>query len=154
MCMRRMRERSGVHVKPEVHLGMDIRIYYEDTDAAGVVYHASYLRFFERARTEYFRARGLGVAELANAGFIFPVIRMEIDFKAPALHDELVSVITRPEWVGGSSFTVRQQVVRQSDATLLVEALVTLACISQEFKARRIPNQIRRVLEEGAVQEA
>src|ERR1700688_2920501 len=132
---------------------MDIRIYYEDTDAAGVVYHASYLRFFERARTEYFRERGLGVAELANAGFVFPVIRMEIDFKAPALHDELVSVVTRPERVGGSSFTVRQQVVRPSDGRLLVEAVVILACISQKLKARRIPDEIRRMLEEGAVRE-
>lgn len=133
---------------------MDIRIYYEDTDAAGVVYHASYLKFFERARTEYFRERGLGVGELASAGFVFPVIRMEIDFKAPARHDELVSVITRPERVGGSSFTVRQQVVRQPDGRLLVEAQVTLACIGPELKARRIPNHIRRVLEEGAVQGA
>ena len=133
---------------------MDIRIYYEDTDAAGVVYHASYLRFFERARTEYFRERGLGVAELANAGFIFPVIRMEIDFKAPALHDELVTVITRPERVNGSSFTVRQQVVRQSDGRLLVEAQVSLACIGQKLRAKRIPNHIRRMLEEDAVLEA
>jgi acyl-CoA thioester hydrolase len=132
---------------------MDIRIYYEDTDAAGVVYHASYLKFFERARTEYFRERGLGVAELANAGFVFPVIRMEIDFKAPAVHDELVTVITRPERVGGSSFTVRQQAVRQSDGWLLVEAQVTLACISPQRKARRIPSHIRRMLEESAGQE-
>jgi len=133
---------------------MNIRIYYEDTDAAGVVYHASYLKFFERARTEYFRERGLGVAELADAGFVFPVIRMEIDFKAPALHDELVSIITRPERVGGSSFTVRQQVVRPSDGRLLVEAQVTLACISPHRKARRIPEHIRRILDEGAVQGA
>jgi len=119
-----------------------------------VVYHASYLKFFERARTEYFRERGLLVAELANAGFVFPVIRMEIDFKAPALHDELLSISTRPERVGGSSFTLRQQAVRPSDGRLLVEARVILACISSQFKARRIPNEIRRVLEEGSVQEA
>jgi acyl-CoA thioester hydrolase len=132
---------------------MDIRIYYEDTDAAGVVYHASYLKFFERARTEYFREHGLLVAELASAGFVFPVIRMEIDFKAPALHDELLSIITRPERVGGSSFTVRQQAVRPADGRLLVEAQVSLACVSPQLKARRIPNEIRRVLEEGAAQE-
>jgi len=133
---------------------MNIRIYYEDTDAAGVVYHASYLKFFERARTEYFRERGLGVAELADAGFVFPVIRMEIDFKAPALHDELVSIITRPERVGRSSFAVRQQAVRPADGRLLVEALVSLACINPQRRARRIPDDIRRVLEEGVVQEA
>ena len=133
---------------------MDIRIYYEDTDAGGVVYHANYLRFFERARTEYFRERGLLVAELANAGFVFPVIRMEIDFKAPARHDELLSVITRPERVSGSSFTVRQQAVRPADGRLLVEAQVILACVGPQFKARRIPDQVRRMLEEVAVREA
>ncbi|KAB0667161.1 YbgC/FadM family acyl-CoA thioesterase [Oryzomonas japonica] len=131
---------------------MDVRIYYEDTDAAGVVYHASYLKFFERARTEYFRERGLGVAELATAGFVFPVIRMEIDFKASALHDELLSIITRPERIGGASFVVRQQAVRPSDGRVLVEAQVTLACISPERRARRLPDEVRRVLEEGVTQ--
>jgi acyl-CoA thioester hydrolase len=131
---------------------MDIRIYYEDTDAAGVVYHASYLKFFERARTEYFRERGLGVAELANSGFVFPVIRMEIDFKASALHDELLSIITHPERVGGASFIVRQQAVRPADGKVLVEAKVTLACISPERRARRLPNEVRHVLEESVAQ--
>jgi len=131
---------------------MNIRIYYEDTDAAGVVYHAGYLRFFERARTEYFRNHGLGVGDLADAGFVFPVIRMEIDFKAPALHDELVSISTRPERVSGSSFTMRQQAMRQSDGRLLVEAVVSLACISPQRKARRIPDHIRRMLEDDLTQ--
>jgi acyl-CoA thioester hydrolase len=132
---------------------MDIRIYYEDTDAAGVVYHASYLKFFERARTEYFRDRGLCVAVLARDGFIFPVVRMEIDFRAPARHDELLTIVTSPERIGGSSFTLRQQAVRQADGRLLVEAVVSLACINQELRARRIPAEVRRVLETSVVQE-
>jgi len=126
---------------------MDVRIYYEDTDAAGVVYHANYLKFFERARTEYLRELGLGVAELAAAGFVFPVIRMEVDFKAPARHDELLRVETRPERVGGSTFTLRQQAWR--DGRLLVDALVSLACIGPELKARRVPAEVRLVLERG-----
>jgi acyl-CoA thioester hydrolase len=130
---------------------MDVRIYYEDTDAAGVVYHAGYLRFFERARTEYFRERGLLVATLAKNGFIFPVVRMEIDFKAPALHDDLVTIVTRPERVGGSSFTMRQQAIRQADSRLLVEAVVTLACISPLLKARRIPLEVRQALDSDAL---
>jgi acyl-CoA thioester hydrolase len=134
--------------------GMDVRIYYEDTDAAGVVYHAGYLRFFERARTEYFRERGLLVAALAESGFIFPVVRMEIDFRAPALHDDLLTIVTRPERVGGSSVTLRQQAVRRSDDKLLVEALVTLACISPALKARRIPHEVRQVLDADVVREA
>ena len=126
---------------------MDVRIYYEDTDAGGVVYHANYIKYLERARTEYLRSRGFYVAELANNGFIFPVVRLEMDFKSPALHDDLLSVITCPSRVGGSSVTFKQTIIRQSDGKLLAEGLVTLACISPELKARRIPAEIRSMLD-------
>jgi acyl-CoA thioester hydrolase len=130
---------------------MDVRIYYEDTDAAGVVYHANYLKFFERARTEYFREKGWLVAELASDGFVFPVVRIEIDFMSPALHDDLLDIITFPERVGGSSFAMRQRIKRKRDGKQLVGALVTLACIGPQLKARRIPQEIRRMLETDMV---
>ncbi len=126
---------------------MDVRIYYEDTDAGGVVYHANYIKYLERARTEFFRSHGFFVAELAKEGFVFPVIRLEMDFKAPALHDDLLSVLTTPVRVGGSSVTLCQKIIRQHDGKLLVEGLVSLACISPALKARRIPLEIRRMLE-------
>jgi acyl-CoA thioester hydrolase len=126
---------------------MEVRIYYEDTDSGGVVYHANYIKYFERARTEYFRSRGFLVAELAKNGFVFPVVRLEMDFKSPAFHDDLLSIITVPGRIGGSSITLKQKVVRQSDDKLLVEGLVSLACISPALKARRIPLEIRRMLE-------
>lgn len=126
---------------------MDVRIYYEDTDAGGVVYHANYIKYLERARTEYFRSHGFSVAELAKNGFVFPVVRLEIDFKAPALHDDLLSVSTCPTRVGGSSFTLSQKIIRQSDGRLLVEGSVTVACISPALKARRIPLEIRGLLD-------
>lgn len=125
---------------------MQLRVYYEDTDAAGVVYHANYLNYCERARTEYLRERGWSVAELASDGAVFPVVRMEIDFKAPARHDDLLQIITTPLRVGGSSFELRQQVQRASDGKLLVELLVTLACITPQYKARRIPAGVRAAL--------
>lgn len=125
---------------------MELRTYYEDTDAAGVVYHANFLKFFERARTEYFRCHGFGVADLAAAGFIFPVVRMEIDFAAPARHDEVLEVSTVPTRVGGSSVSLRQQVVRKADGRLLVDALITLACVGPELKPRRIPAELRSFL--------
>ena len=127
---------------------MDVRIYYEDTDAAGVVYHANYLKYFERARTEYFRAHGLSVAELASDGFVFPVVRMEMDFRAPAVHDDLVSIRTYPEQIKGSSFVLRQRAVRKIDGRLLVDALITLAYVGPGLKARRIPSAARHLLEE------
>jgi acyl-CoA thioester hydrolase len=126
---------------------MDVRIYYEDTDAAGVVYHANYLKYFERARTEFFRDRGLSVTELASDGFVFPVVRVEMDFRAPALHDDLLSIRTFPEQVKRSSLMVRQQAVRKADDKLLVEALITLACVGPGLKARRIPPAARELLE-------
>lgn len=125
---------------------MNIRIYYEDTDAAGVVYHASYVRFFERGRTEYFRQHGLGVADLAAAGHIFPVVRMEINFKAPAKHDELVTVITEPYAITRSTVTIAQKITRQ-DGVLLVEALVTLACVSHQLKPHRIPEKVKMLFD-------
>lgn len=131
---------------------MQVRIYYEDTDAAGVVYHANYLKYFERARTEYLRERDLSVAALAASGYVFPVVRMEIDFKAPALHDDILSIVTIPERVSGSSLTFRQQAVRSVDGTLLVDSMVTLACISPAHKARRIPLAVRQVLETPCTQ--
>lgn len=126
---------------------MDVRIYYEDTDAGGLVYHANYIKFFERARTEYFRQNGFFVAELASNGFLFPVVRLEVDFKSPALHDDLISVITYPIRVGGSSITLRQKIFRKCDDKLLVDGLVTLACITPKMKATRIPLEIRQMLE-------
>lgn len=125
---------------------MDIRIYYEDTDAAGVVYHANYIKYLERARTEYFRMHGFLVAKLAEEGFVFPVIKLEIDFKAAAHHDELISVETVPVRVGGSTFTLSQKIIRRSDGKLLVNGFVTLACINRTLKAQRIPLAIRQLL--------
>jgi len=125
---------------------MDVRIYYEDTDSGGVVYHANYVKYMERARTEYFRSHGFLVAELAGNGFVFPVVKLEINFRAPAIHDDLLSVTTTPVRVGGSSITLSQKIVKKNDNKLLVEGLVTLACIGPTFKARRIPLEVREML--------
>ncbi|MDD2272231.1 MAG: YbgC/FadM family acyl-CoA thioesterase [Desulfuromonadaceae bacterium] len=125
---------------------MDVRIYYEDTDSGGVVYHANYLKYMERARTEYFRSHGFSVAVLAGNGFVFPVVKLEIHFRYPALHDDLLSVATCPVRSGGSSITLSQKIVRKHDNKLLVEGLVTLACIGPTLKARRIPLAIREML--------
>lgn len=130
---------------------MDIRVYYEDTDAGGVVYHAQYLNYFERGRTEYLRERGLSVGELHRAGFIFPVIRLEADFRAPAVHDDLLVVETDIVEVGKTTFTLRQAVMRKEDGRTLVEGRVTLACIGPTLRPKRLPAQILAVLAESAV---
>jgi len=127
---------------------MEFRIYYEDTDSGGVVYHANYLNYFERGRTEFFRERGVSVRALHDQGSIFPVVRVEVDFRAPAVHDDLIRVATEVLEVGKTSFTLGQQVIRAFDGKLLVAGRVTLACVSPGMKAKRLPEEILAVLRE------
>ena len=127
-------------------MGTEIRIYYEDTDAGGVVYHANYLGYLERGRTEYLRGRGVSVKELADLGQIFPVVRLEIDFRAPAELDDLLTVSTEVRRVGRTSFTLRQQIMRPLDERLLVDALITLVCVRPGMKARRLPEALIHAL--------
>ncbi len=125
----------------DVH-SLPIRVYYEDTDASGIVYHASYLRFAERGRTEMLRAAGFEhAAILHETGTAFTVISMEINFKQPAKLDELLSVQTRMSSIGGASMEMVQEIKRGD--TLLVEMKVKIACIDKRGKAARLPEAVR-----------
>lgn len=124
---------------------MEARIYYEDTDAGGVVYHANYLRYLERGRTEYLRGHGLSVQEMHDQGIIFPVVAMEINYRAPAVLDDLLEVETEIVSVRNSSFVAGQRVIRKKDGKLLVDAKVTLACVGAGMKARRLPQELREL---------
>ena len=130
-------------MRPERVNRMEFRIYYEDTDAGGVVYHANYLGFFERGRTEYLRERGLSVADLADRGYIFPVVHLEITYQSAAVLDDLVRVETEVLEVGKASFVLGQQVVRVVDGRVLVAGKV---CTSPAMKARRLPDEILQAL--------
>jgi acyl-CoA thioester hydrolase len=125
----------------EPHL-LSIRVYYEDTDFSGVVYHASYLRFMERGRTELIRALGIAQSELFDGGvaLAFAVRSMKIDFLKPARMDDLLTIETLPMEMKGASMVVRQCVMRGSD--ILVTALVTVVCVGGG-RARRIPDTLR-----------
>jgi acyl-CoA thioester hydrolase len=128
---------------------MEVRVYYEDTDAGGVVYHANYLNYMARGRIEYLRDRGLSVSDLHEQGYVFPVVRLEIDYLSPAVHDDLLRVETRVLEVGKASFTLGQQVVRASDGTLLTDGKATLVCVGPGKKPRRLPAAMVRALGEG-----
>jgi acyl-CoA thioester hydrolase len=125
---------------------MEVRIYYEDTDAGGVVYHANYLNFMERGRSEFLRERGLSVGEMHNMGIIFPVVAIDINYRAPARLDDLLEVETCIIEVRNSAFVAGQRVIRKEDGKLLVEAKVTLACVGEEMKARRLPPELKDLL--------
>lgn len=122
------------------------RIYYEDTDAGGVVYYANYLRYLERGRTEFLRARGFSVRKLQEQGYLIPVMRLEIDYLVPAVLDDLIRVETTVLEITGATCTLSQRVVRSSDGTVLVDARVTLACLGPGKKARRLPKELSEAL--------
>ena len=123
-----------------------IRVYYEDTDFTGIVYHANYLRYMERGRTNYLRLIGADHRALFEAtekeapGFAFVVRSMTIDFLKPARMDDVLDVVTAPEEVKGASITLLQQCRRGDE--LLVEAHVRVAFISRG-RARPIPKPLR-----------
>ena len=131
--------RGGMHHQ-------QVRVYYEDTDFSGIVYHASYLRFMERGRTNYLRLIGADHRALFEAtekeapGFAFVVRHMDIHFNKPARMDDVLEIVTEPEQVKGASATVRQRVMRGEE--LLVEARVRVAFISGG-RARPIPKPLR-----------
>ncbi len=131
--------RDGRHVMP-------VRVYYEDTDFSGIVYHASYLRFMERGRSNYLRLlgadqRGLfDETEREAPGFAFVVRSMQIEFLKPARMDDVLDVVTEYEEIKGASITLKQQVKRGED--LLIEAHVRVAFVS-EGRARPIPRALQ-----------
>jgi acyl-CoA thioester hydrolase len=131
--------RDGRHHLP-------VRVYYEDTDFSGVVYHASYLRFMERGRTNYLRLLGadqralFDQAETEAPGFAFVVRAMQIDFRKPARMDDVLEIVTVPTDVKGASIVLHQQVKRGDE--ILIEATVQVAFVSGG-RARRIPQALR-----------
>lgn len=123
-----------------------LRVHWEDTDAAGIVYYANYLRFIERARSEMARQGGLDQpALLSQPGLIFAVRRCEIDYLAPARLDDELEVETTVEALGAATADLRQT-VRRADETL-VRAAVRLACISRDGRPRRMPREARAAFE-------
>jgi acyl-CoA thioester hydrolase len=130
--------RGGEHVLP-------VRVYYEDTDAGGIVYHATYLAYAERARTEVLRAVGLPPSRLAaDCGIGFVVRRCVVDFLAPARLDELLAVTSTVLDVRGASFDLVQS-VRRNEVDL-VRLHVKLACIARNGRPARLPDNVSRAL--------
>ena len=131
--------RDGRHV-------LTVRVYYEDTDFSGIVYHANYLRYMERGRTNYLRLLGTDhrvlfeEAEKEAPGFAFVVRSMSIDFLKPARMDDVLEILTEPQEVKGASITLQQRVTRGDE--LLVEARVRVAFVSGG-RARPIPKPLR-----------
>ena len=122
-----------------------IRVYYEDTDMGGIVYYANYLKFIERARSDWVRQMGIDqVQMLEEDGVIFAVRRVEADFHMPAGFDDDLDVVTKTVAVTGARLILDQQVFR--DEELLFSAQVTIVCIAETGQPARLPANIRLIL--------
>lgn len=122
-----------------------VRVYYEDTDLAGIVYYANYLRFIERARTEWVRDLGVDQGALKrDQGVVFAVRRVEADYLKPARFDDLLTVTTRLLELGGARIELEQEVLRAGER--LFAARVLLVCLSDAGGAVRLPPDVRAKL--------
>ncbi|HEX9461497.1 MAG TPA: tol-pal system-associated acyl-CoA thioesterase [Alphaproteobacteria bacterium] len=127
---------------PPAHV-FPVRVYYEDTDAAGVVYYANYLKFAERARSEFLRARGIENRALQQgAGIAFAVRRLSIEYLAPAFLDDLLHVHSRITGVHGASIDTEQDVLK--DGREIARLTLTLACVAKNGRPARLPAVVRR----------
>ncbi len=124
-----------------------VRVYYEDTDGGGVVYHANYLKFMERARTEWLRSLGFEQTELrAEMGIIFLVRGLKIQYRRPACFNEVLTVITKLIRVGRSLLEF-EQIIQRGDV-ILTESIIEVVCVdANQFKPVSIPTEIRNMMQ-------
>ncbi len=126
---------------------IDIRVYYEDTDAGGIVYHSNYLNFGERGRTEFLRHTGFSNSELqSRLGIIFVVRHIESDYLKPALLDDELTLETTIKELKNSSFAMHQRTVRAGE--VMADMHVTLVCVdTKNFKPVRLPEDIKEAFQ-------
>ncbi|MFB9122745.1 tol-pal system-associated acyl-CoA thioesterase [Paraburkholderia dipogonis] len=146
--MRRM-NMSTSQPGAEIGYTWPIRVYYEDTDAGGIVFYANYLKFFERARTEWLRACGVDQNRLADeAGAIFIVRSTAVDYRAPARLDDVVNVVSRIERLGRASVDFAQEAWR--DGTLLATGSIRVGCVDRiALRPAAIPPPVLDALRRG-----
>lgn len=124
-----------------------VRVYFEDADAGGVVYHSNYLKFMERARTEWLRSLGFEHTELkTEMGVMFVVRALKLEYKKPAYFNDALSVRTKLAKMGGSLLEFEQTILRGDE--LLTEATIALVCVDvSQFKPTSIPDRIRNAMQ-------
>ena len=128
---------------------MEVRIYYEDTDCGGVVYYANYLKYFERARTQYLEDRGLSVAGLMKEGSVFVVVHAEVDYKSPARYGETLVIETTVSDMTPASFTFSHVLREKVSGRVVVEGSARLAATDGNGKVKRLDKATVTALESG-----
>ena len=136
---------NGASETSEMTHSMPLRVYYEDTDAAGIVYYANYLKFAERGRTEMMRDLGFAHSEIAQeTGIVFTVRRCSADYRAAARLDDMLTVETRIQQIGAATLSLDQQIRRDGETIVALDVLV--ACIGRDGRPRRVPSGLRAAL--------
>jgi acyl-CoA thioester hydrolase len=125
---------------------MEVRIYYEDTDCGGVVYYANYLKYFERARTDYLERCGLSVAQLMQEGTVFMVVRAEADYRSPARYGETLHIETTLDASKNASFTFAHVIREKQSGRLVVEGSATLVPTGPNGKLKRLAAELKAAL--------
>ena len=128
---------------------MEVRIYYEDTDCGGVVYYGNYLKYFERARTQYLEERGVSVAGLMKEGVVFVVVRAEVDFRSPARYGDTLVIETVVSDMTAASFTFSHVVRERESRRVVVEGSARLAATDGNGKVKRLDKAMVDVLQLG-----
>ena len=129
---------------------MEVRIYYEDTDCGGVVYYANYLKYFERARTQYLEDRGLSVVGLMKEGIVFVVVHAEVDYKSPARYGETLVIETTVSNMTPASFTFSHVLKEKVSGRVVVEGSARLAATDGNGKVTRLDKVTVAALESGS----
>lgn len=117
-------------------------IYYHETDCGGVVYYANYLKFFEEARTEFFRERGLSIKELSERGTMFVVARQEVDYKMPALYGDILDIGAVISNSSGVRLNFEHEVTRAGE--LIAKGTTIMVCVDKGLKPKAIPEEVRK----------
>ncbi|MEO6308005.1 MAG: YbgC/FadM family acyl-CoA thioesterase [Nitrospiraceae bacterium] len=125
---------------------MDIRIYYEDTDCGGVVYYGNYLKYFERARTQYLEERGVSVAGLMKKGTVFVVVHAEVDYRSSAHYGDLLTVETVVSDMTAASFTFWHVIRERESQRVVVEGSARLAATDGNGKVKRLDKAMVAIL--------
>jgi acyl-CoA thioester hydrolase len=128
---------------------MEIKIYYEDTDCGGIVYYANYLKYFERARTQYLEDRGLSVAELMKAGRLFVVVHAEVNYRTPARYGEILVIETLVSDMNPAAITFSHLMRERQSGRLVVEGSARLAVTDGNGKVKRLDKRMVATLQSG-----
>lgn len=124
-----------------------VKIYYEDTDCGGVVYYANYLKYFERARTEFLESKGISLKELIKEAIYFVVAEASIKYLSPGRYGDILAIETEIERTGPASITFRHRVLRDDTGEGIVEASIKIGCVGENMKPVRIRQEIMEAIQ-------